>query len=137
MSSNFLSRLGRSQEGSFAFEFAIALPVLVTLMLGVLQFGMALHAGGAMRNAMGAGLRLAKVDTESTADDVYQETRDQFVGVDHDGIKKLTFTSGTDANGVSWAKLEMQYQMDLLLPFAPIPPIVLTEEKQVYLQEAV
>ena len=129
-----IHRLAREEQGSFGFEFAIAFPILITLMLGILQFGMALHASGAMRNAMGEGLRLAKVNPDATADEVYAETKDELVGVDQDGIKKLVFTRGTAANGASYGKLVMQYQMEFLLPFAPIPPIVLVEEKQIYLQ---
>lgn len=129
-----LRRLRRDRRGSLGFEFAIALPILVTLMLGILQFGMVLHTSGAMRNAMGEGLRLAKVYPTATAADVYAETRDELVGVAHDGITKLQFTRGTAANGAQYGRLVMQYQMTPLLPFAPIPPITLEETKQIYLQ---
>lgn len=130
---SFIRRLAREESASFGFEFAIALPVLVTLMLGILQFGMALHTAGAMRNAMSEGLRLAKVNPTATADQVYAETRDELVGVDQDGITSLVFTRGT-SNGAQYGRLVMQYQMEFLLPFAPIPPITLQETKQIYLQ---
>ncbi|MFN2100270.1 TadE/TadG family type IV pilus assembly protein [Altererythrobacter sp. MF3-039] len=124
----------RDENGSLGFEFAIALPILVTLMLGILQFAMVLHASGAMRNAMGEGLRLAKVNPTATAAEVTDETKDEFVGVAHSGIKKLVFTRGTSTNGASFGKMVMQYELQPLLPFAPIPPIVINEEKQIYLQ---
>ena len=133
-STSILHRLRSDETASLGFEFALAMPVLVTIMLGVLQFGMALHASGAMRNAMGEGLRLAKVYPTATADEVYTRTKDRFVGVDKSGIQSLVFTRGTATNGASYGKLVMKYQMDFLLPFAPIPPITLTETKQVYLQ---
>jgi len=129
-----LHRLRRDAGGSLGFEFAIAMPILVTLMLGILQFAMVLHTAGAMRNAMGEGLRLAKVYPTASADDVYAETRDELVGVAPDGIKLLTFSRGTAANGAQFGRLVMQYEMTPLLPFAPIPPITLEETKQVYLQ---
>ncbi len=129
-----LRSISRDDKGSLGFEFAIAMPVLVTLMLGILQFAMVLHASGAMRNAMGEGLRLAKVDTDATAAEVYTETRDEFVGVAHSGIKTLTFTRGTAANGADYGRLVMEYELQPVLPFAPIPAIRLSETKQVYLQ---
>ena len=131
---DFLRRLGRDTTGSLGFEFAIAMPILVTLMLGVLQFGMALHAAGAMRNAMGEGLRLYKVDRTVTATEVYAETKDELVGVDQKGIDKMVFTTGTAANGASYGKMVMKYTLEPLMPFAPIPDIVLIEEKYIYLQ---
>lgn len=131
---HFHSRLSRDDRGSLGFEFALAMPILVTLMLGILQFGMALHASGAMRNAMGEGLRLYKVDRSVTATEVYAETKDELVGVDQKGIQSLVFTSGTAANGASYGKLVMKYTLEPLLPFAPVPDIELVEEKYVYLQ---
>ena len=129
-----LRALKRDENGSLGFEFAIALPILVTLMLGILQFAMVLHTSGAMRNAMGEGLRLAKVNPDATDAEVTDETKDEFVGVAHSGIKSLKFERGTSANGASYGKMTMQYEMTPLLPFAPIPPIVINEEKQIYLQ---
>lgn len=129
-----LRRLARNRNGSLGFEFAIALPILVTIMLGILQFAMVLHASGAMRNAMGEGLRLAKVDTDATADDVYDETKDELVGVDPDGITELKFTRGTASNGAEYGKLVMKYKLEPMLPFAPIPAINLEETRQIYLQ---
>lgn len=131
---SILRRIGRDGQGSLGFEFAIAMPILVTIMLGVLQFGMALHASGAMRNAMDAGLRYAKLDPSATAAQVYAETKDTLVGVDQSGITKLEFTRGTATNGASFGKLIMEYKMTPLMPFAPIPDIILSEEKQIYLQ---
>jgi len=133
-SAKFLRRLKSDQTGALGFEFAIAMPVLVTIMLGILQFAMVLHASGAMRNAMGEGLRLAKVNPDATATEVTDETKDEFVGVAHSGIQSLVFTRGTAANGADYGRLVMQYELTPLLPFAPIPPIVINEEKQIYLQ---
>ena len=132
-----LRALKRDEQGSLGFEFAIALPILVTLMLGILQFAMVLHASGAMRNAMGEGLRLAKVNPSATTTEVTDETKDEFVGVAHSGIKRLIFTRGTATNGASYGRMVMEYELTPLLPFAPIPPIKIIEQKQVYLQASV
>ena len=129
-----IRNIRRDTAGSLGFEFALAMPILVTLMLGILQFAMVLHASGAMRNAMGEGLRLAKVYPTATADEVYDETKDELVGVAHSGIKSLVFTRGTASNGASYGKLVMKYELKPMLPFAPIPAIKLEETKQVYLQ---
>lgn len=129
-----IRRIRDDRSGSLGFEFALAMPILVTLMLGILQFAMVLHASGAMRNAMGEGLRLAKVYPTATADEVYAETRDEFVGVAHSGIKRLLFTRGTATNGAAYGRLVMTYELKPMLPFAPIPAITLQETKQVYLQ---
>lgn len=130
----FFQRLNGDRQGTVGLEFAMAIPVLVSLLLGILQFAMFLHAAGAMRNAMGEGLRLAKVYPTATAEQVYTRTKDRFVGVDQSGITKLEFTRGTAANGASYGKLVMSYTLEPIMPFMPIPPFVIEEEKEIYLQ---
>jgi Flp pilus assembly protein TadG len=129
-----IARLLRNERGSTAIEFAVALPVLVAMIIGVLQFGLVLNANGAMRNAMGEGLRLAKVDSSATTTDVLNRTRNTLVGVDHNGIQSLTFTRGT-SNNVETGTMTMTIQLSPIIPFAAIPPIVLTQTKKIYLPE--
>ncbi|WP_324827003.1 TadE/TadG family type IV pilus assembly protein [Qipengyuania zhejiangensis] len=127
-----IRRFLRDARGSMGLEFGLALPVLIALIIGVLQFGLILNANGAMRHAMGEGLRLAKVNPAATETAVLTRTRDTLIGVDHAGIQALTFARGT-TNNVGTGTMTMTIQMTPVIPFAPIPPIVLTQSKTVYL----
>lgn len=129
---HFLKRLRRDREGSFGIEFAIALPVLVALMIGILNFGLVLNANGSMRNAMGEGLRLAKVDPAATDATVIATTRAALIGVDPNAVQTLTFRRGT-VNNAETGTMTMTVQLRPIIPFAMIPPITLTETKQIYL----
>ena len=122
-----------NQRGSMGLEFGLALPILVAMIIGVLQFGLVLNANGAMRNAMGEGLRLAKVNPSATTDQVKQRTKDTLIGVDHNGITRLTFSRST-VNNLSTGEMSMTIKLTPVIPFAPIPPIELTQTKKVYLQ---
>lgn len=128
-----MRRMLSDTRGSMGLEFAIALPILVTMIIGVLQFGLVLNANGAMRNAMGEGLRLAKVNPAATTTQVTDRTKANLVGVDHAFITTLTFNRGV-TNNVPTGTMTMTITMNPIIPFAPIPPIVLTETKRVYLQ---
>ncbi|WP_369027240.1 TadE/TadG family type IV pilus assembly protein [Qipengyuania sp. RANM35] len=128
-----MKRFLSDNRGSIGLEFGLALPILVAMIIGVLQFGLVLNANGAMRNAMGEGLRLAKVKPTATTDQVIKRTKDTLIGVDHNGITKLTFNRGT-VNNVATGEMTMTITMKPIIPFAPIPPIVLTQTKKVYLQ---
>lgn len=127
-------RLLRDQHGSMGLEFGIALPILVAMIIGVLQFGLVLNANGAMRNAMGEGLRLAKVNPAASESAVLSRTRNALIGVDHTGIQALTFDRGT-SNNVDTGTMTMTIRLTPIIPFAAIPPIVLTQTKTVYLPE--
>ncbi|MFA6219577.1 MAG: TadE/TadG family type IV pilus assembly protein [Erythrobacter sp.] len=129
-----IARLSSDNRGSTGLEFGIALPVLVALIVGVLQFGLVLNANGAMRNAMGEGLRLAKVNPSASENAVLSRTRNSLVGVDHDGIQTLAFARST-TNNVETGTMTMTIRLTPIIPFAAIPPIVLTQSRTVYLPE--
>lgn len=128
-----MHRLLSDKRGSMGLEFGLALPILVAMILGVLQFGLVLNANGAMRNAMGEGLRLAKVNPTATSTQVIDRTKATLLGVDHNGITTLTFSRGI-TNNVKTGTMTMTITMKPVIPFAPIPPIVLTQTKRIYLQ---
>ena len=127
-----LHKLRRCREGAVGLEFGLALPILVALMIGTLQYGLVLNANGSMRNAMGEGLRLAKVNPAATDSQVLNRARSTLVGVDPNAVTSLTFSRST-ANNAETGTMTMQVTLTPIIPFAPIPPIVLNQTKRVYL----
>lgn len=129
-----LRRLLRSREGSSTVDFAFAMPVLVTLMLGTVQMGVSMHASGALRHAAGEGVRLAKVDPTATETEVLDRVRSELVTMDPDNITKLTFQRGT-TDGADYGRVTVEYKVEALIPLLPVPPITLSETKQVWLPQ--
>ena len=125
-------RLHRDASGAASVEFVFALPVLATFMIGVLQFGLVLQANGAIRNALGDGIRYAKVHPSATNNEVLTQTRAGLAGIAQSGIKTLTFQRGT-SNGASYGQIAISYQLQPMIPFAPLPPITLNQTKTAYL----
>ena len=125
-------KLRRSTHGAIGLEFGLAIPILVVLMIGILQYGLVLNANGSMRNAMGEGLRLAKVNPAATDSQVLNRTRSTLVGVDPAAVTTLTFVRGTSSNAQT-GTMTMQVTLTPIIPFAPISPIVLSQTKRVYL----
>ena len=127
-----IRRLNSDSRGSIGLEFGLAIPILIALIIGVLQFGIVLNANGAMRHAMGEGLRLAKVDRDATDTAVTDRVRAQLVGVDPAVIQTLTFARAT-SNNIDRGTITMSIRLTPIIPFAAIPPITLTETKTIYL----
>jgi len=137
-----LRKLASNRDGAIAIEMAFALPVLITLMMGILQFGLILQASGAMRHGIGEGLRFAKVNTVSDPSDpvlvaahksqVETIARDALAGIDRNKVQSIAFTSGV-ANGAEFGRIDVRYQMQPLIPFSAIPPITINESKTIYL----
>lgn len=127
-----MRRIHTDDRGSVGLEFGIAIPILVALIIGVLQFGLVLNANGAMRHAMGEGLRLAKVDPGATDTEVTDLVKAQLLGVNQTGIQTLTFNRAT-TNNIDQGTLTLTLRLTPVIPFAAIPPITLTETKTIYL----
>ena len=122
----------RDTRGATAIEMAFALPILVALMIGLLQFGLVLHANGALRHTLGQGIRYAKVYPNATTEQVLAETMGSLAELDPAKITGLSFERGTAVNGGAYARLSISYQLQPIIPFAPLPPIPLSQTRTAY-----
>ena len=52
----------RSERGAIAVEFALILPLMLMLILGIIEFGFGYHAWDSTQNGVREGARLAAVD---------------------------------------------------------------------------
>jgi Flp pilus assembly protein TadG len=57
----------RSERGAAAVEFAIILPVLLTLVLGIMEFGRAYNAQLSLTNAAREGVRVMAISNDPVA----------------------------------------------------------------------
>ncbi|MFF1831711.1 TadE/TadG family type IV pilus assembly protein [Paenarthrobacter sp. NPDC058040] len=56
-----------SERGAVAVEFALLVPVLVLLVLGIMEFGRAYNAQVSLSNAAREGARVMAISNDSTA----------------------------------------------------------------------
>lgn len=124
--------LSHDESGATVVEFALALPLLITMMLGILQFALVLHASGAVRHALGEGIRHAKVYPLATEAEVLAVTRNNMGVADPSGIAALTLVRGV-SNNARYGQVTMRYRVEPIVPFVALPPIVIEEERQAYL----
>ena len=57
----------RSESGASAVEFALLLPVLMMILFGIIEFGMALYRQAILTNASREGARLGRERTVARA----------------------------------------------------------------------
>jgi Flp pilus assembly protein TadG len=73
-----LARISRDESGTALVEFALVIPVLLLLMLGMLDFGKAFNYWIDSTHLSATGVRWAAVNTNPSADGTLQEAiRDQ------------------------------------------------------------
>ena len=125
-------RFFKDQSASTTVDFAFALPVLLTIMLGTFQLGQYLHASGAMRHALGEGIRYAKVHSSADSDAIKAEVLSEMATLDPDNVVGFSFVRGT-SNGVQYGAVVMKYKLEAMMPLVPVPDITITETKVAYI----
>ena len=126
----------RNQAGAAAIEFALAVPVLVVMIYGIFQIGIAFQASAGMQHALGEGARLATICQNPTADGVCSvATNDEIkamINAKKFGTGVGTFSEPTVTAGSDYRDLSVTFSMPTSFLLFPGPTINLTRSKRVY-----
>jgi Flp pilus assembly protein TadG len=110
-----MSRLKRDDRGAAMVEFAVVLPVLVLILMGIIEFGRAYNAQVSIQAAAREGARELALRHSSTV--VESATRDGAPTVTIDGIAQ----SPCPATGDGKAKVKITESFEfMVLPFGPL-----------------
>ena len=112
----------RDEDGAAAVEFALLLPLLVLLLFGFIQFGIAFNTRIQATNAAREGARMAVVGIDNWANvgggvSFWDAVRQDAGLADISGCDLDT----TDVVGGTLT-VTFNYPLDLVIPFMPNPP---------------
>ena len=128
--------LRRDERGTATIEMAIALPVLVLMLWGIFQIGIAFQASAGMQHALGEGARLATICMNPTARGVCTSaTNDEIKAVIADkayGTGVGTFTVPDVVEGAGYRILKVNFTMPTNFLFFNGPTVTLEQTKRVY-----
>jgi len=106
-----------NEEGSALVEFAILLPTLLVMVMGMIQFGMILANKITLQSAAATGARYVVIHPTASASTVE--------GIAQQAVSPMIPTSAVQAhltnttlNGQPAFQVKVDYQMPLILPFA-------------------
>lgn len=127
----------KNEEGAAVVEFALSVPVLVTLIYGIFEFSQLYWANAGMQHALGEGARVATLcipntnsssgcDLPSDATIVAKENAKLF------GPSGGNFSVQTPASSAGYKTLTITYTRTMNFLFFTGPTITLTRSKQVY-----
>jgi Flp pilus assembly protein TadG len=110
-----MSRFRRDDRGAAMVEFAIVLPVLLLILLGIIEFGRAYNTQVSIQAAAREGAR--ELALRHTSTDVVSATRGGAPSVDIDGIAQTP----CPATGDGKAKVTISETFSfMVLPFGPL-----------------
>lgn len=121
-------KLGRDQQGSSITEFAIAVPVLVSLIWGIFQVSMLLEAKAGMQNALGQAARYATIYPTPTDTQIQTKiTSAKF------GLANGTWGTPTITTTTTTKLINVTYSQPTNFLFFNGPTVTLSDSKLVYL----
>lgn len=106
--------MSRRQRGQSLVEFALVLPVLLIILMGIFDFGRAIFAYNAVSNAAREGMRVAIVNQNAAA--IEAEALAATTGMDPTQIT-VTFTPCTGATTLGcMVKVRVAYNWSAITP---------------------
>lgn len=124
-------KLARNEQGASAIEFAVAAPILILLIVGMIQLGIVFYANAGLQQAVEAGARYATIYPVPSDSEIQTTALDSGFGMKASNITGPTIVHGT-TNGVSYIDLSMSYQLPLNFGLFETPPITLSYTRRAY-----
>jgi Flp pilus assembly protein TadG len=129
-------RIARDSRGSSAVEFALAVPVLVSMIWGVFQIALVLEANAGMQNALGQAARYSTIYRVDTSDHRPTDTEiGNYITNNKFGLSRGTWgTPSIETDATAGTKtITVTYTQPLDFLLFQGPSVTLTKSKVVYM----
>lgn len=128
-----MRRFLSGSRGATAVEFALVALPFVILMLGLIEFGRALHIRNGLDNAADRAQRQIIIDAAATSTSLTASARATFLA--GDANKLLVVLSEGTSGSTSYRTVDLSYTMTLLVPIPMSGDVVLTTSRKVALSD--
>lgn len=136
-----LHRIRHDEHGGAMVETALALPVFLTMIWGIVQFGLAVHANNGTQNALGEGARFATLCVQPTVTTgcrrptnaaIIARINERLFASNYGTFGTPTVTPGPTTAAIPYLDLRVTYSFPTSLIFVNGPEIVFVRSKRVY-----
>lgn len=125
-------RLFVRSDAAAAVEMALALPVLLTMILGILSSGSMFLSKNELNHAVGEAARYATIAPQPSDDAIRTMVLNSYHGTDPLSSAQVTITHGHTASYMNYVEVEAKVQTSLYLVFVDVPGITLVAAKRAY-----
>lgn len=127
----FFRRLRRDTAGSPSVDFALTMPALIVMVMGVMQLGIAFLANAGLRNAIEAGARYSTVYPYPTDEQIRTKVRSSAFGMDSTQLTTPTVSRGSN-NGKNYVDVSATYPIRMNFIFFATPAFNLSYTRRAY-----
>lgn len=135
--------LVRRNDGAATVEFALVAPLLITMVLGTIQFGMWMESYNALRSAADDTGRYVTVEYQKSNRisnfDIASAARNRAMAapyfLDDGGVTTYVSDATTQSiNGVTEKSLKIVYNMPTILAFANVPAFKMSYSRPIFVK---
>lgn len=123
-------RLDRA--GATVVEFALTIPLILSAIFAMTQFGIVFVANAGLQNAVGEAARMATLWPRKSEDELRAKLAASRFGINPTYLSTPQFTYGS-ANGSDYLEISVSYQCQLDFVFISVPVITLHQARRAYL----
>ncbi|WP_265570374.1 TadE/TadG family type IV pilus assembly protein [Sphingomicrobium nitratireducens] len=127
--SKIFKTLRDSERGAAAVEFALALPLFLSFILGLWQLGLVFWANAGVQHALGEGARYANIYPTPTDDEIKAYIVAREFGT-HNGTLQDAVITTDSANGYKTIAISYSQPTDFI--FFEGPTVAIDKSKRVY-----
>lgn len=124
--------LRRDKQGVGAMEFALVLPLLILMIVGIAQMGIMYFADAGLRSLVAEGARFASISPRPTDAAIKARLNQGSFGLEAAKLKAPVVTYGT-TGGNNWAEISMSYTVQLNFIFWAPAPFDITRTRRVFI----
>jgi len=121
----------RDTRAASALEFALVLPILLTLIVGILEVGVLFYGVAGMKHAVGEGARYATLYPAPSNSAVVTQITNNEVGLTTGTITGPTVTACTSSSQTC-KDISMSYTVTPNFGIFRAPPVTVTETRRVF-----
>lgn len=131
--------LRRDQRGAAAMEFALAFPVLITMIYGIFRVGLLYEANAGMQHALGEGARYATLYDPSTTTHMPSDANikarisSKLFGT---GFGQFTVADPVTDTTNGYKTLSVTFTTPMNFLIVPGPTVTVARSKRVYMPSA-
>lgn len=129
------STLRRDKKGVGATEFALILPLLILVIVGISQMGIMYFAHSGLRNLVAESARFASISPRPTDAAIKARINQGGFGLVPSKLKPPTIVYG-NTNGNEWADITVRYTVQLTFIFWSPAPFDIEEKRRVFIYPA-
>jgi Flp pilus assembly protein TadG len=127
--------LAKDVRAAAVLEFAFAAPILIMLLIGISQLGLAFYAGAGLKHGVAEGARLATIFPRPSDATIVSKINSESFGLSRGTITGPTIANCT-SSGYECLDINMSYQVQLDFAFINLPPMTVTENRRVFVNPA-